>query len=576
MAVWLGGCQDGDADDDGDTGGSTGNSMPGDDGDDGSADGVDSTGGSTTDSVPDTTSDDDTGTDSTSTGSEPCELSPQECAQEAEDATAAALEAVRDDSGPRLDFLIAMPLGGDLHHHLSGAVYAETYLGWAAEEDYFCINDGNLALSTSCGDGNDMPVPTGRRDLYLDVVRSWSMFEFVPSGSESGADHFFSTFGKFGALSGTRHGRMLADVRRRAAIENLQYIEPMLTSNSTARNLGEDTWQDLGGGAVASEDYPTLHAALLAADGFPAARSRLTDDADDNEAIADSELDCDTDQPKTGCDVVTRYQAYISRSGSDSGIFGQMVAAYEAAMVEPRIVGLNLVGPEDGSSAMANYDRLMAMLSYLGEYYDGVSPLRLSLHAGEITAESIPNGYQLDETQHIRKAVEVAGARRIGHGVDVMFENNPQELLDMLRDDGVLVEVCFASNDIILEVSGAEHPVHDYIASGVPVALATDDQGVARSSMAQEFARAVGAQGLDYYELKTMVRASIEYSFLQGESLWSDYGRRVVVEACAPADGDTLVTQPPSAECEAFLADSPRAEVQRALEERFEAFESGY
>ncbi|MEM6996147.1 MAG: adenosine deaminase [Myxococcota bacterium] len=528
----------------------------------------------------DTAADVDTGssdgtvdTSGSTTGSAACGT-PRECADAAEANAAAALEAVRDDPDALLEFLVGMPLGGDLHHHLSGSVYAETFLAWAEADGGYCIQQSNTALSTSCGDGNDVPVPTGRRDFYLEVVRAWSMFQFVPTPMESGADHFFATFSKFGAISGTQHGRMLADVRRRASLENVSYIEPMLTSNSTARSLGEDEWQLLGGGAMSAEDYPLLHAALLASPGFPAARARLVDDAENSEQIANAEQDCASDRPDAGCEVVTRYQAYISRSGSDSGIFGQMVAAYEAAIVEPRIVGLNLVGPEDGSAAMANYDRLMAMLEYLNEDYAGVSPLRLSLHAGEITAESIPGGYELDEEQHIRKALQVAGARRIGHGVDVMHEGNAQELLDELRDEDVLVEICFASNDIILELSGEEHPVHDYLAAGVPVSVATDDQGVARSSMAAEFVRGVADQGLTYLELKLMVRASLQYAFLEGDGLWTAPG--VVADVCAPAEGDTPVTARPSAACTTFLAENPRAAIQRDLEARFEAFEAEF
>ena len=32
------------------------------------------------------------------------------------------------------NFLLRMPKGGDLHNHLTGTVYAESYLGWAAED----------------------------------------------------------------------------------------------------------------------------------------------------------------------------------------------------------------------------------------------------------------------------------------------------------------------------------------------------------------------------------------------------------------------------------------------------------
>lgn len=511
--------------------------------------------------------------ETTTTGDVACET-PLECATAAEDDAASRLEEIRDDEVAVEEFLVAMPLGGDLHHHLSGSVYAETYMGWAAADGDYCIAENGLALSLSCGDGNDFPVPSGRRDVYLDVVRAWSMLDFVPSPSESGADHFFSTFSKFGAISGSQHGRMLADVRRRAAAENLLYIEPMLTSNSTARSLGQDVWSDLGGGSVTTADYAEFHAALLADPGFSAARARLTDDAENSENIANAEQDCGTADAAPGCAVRTRYQAYISRSGSDSGVFAQMVAAYEAAIVEPRIVGLNLVGPEDGSTAMSNYDDQMDMLGYLGEYYADTSPLRLSLHAGEITAESVPNGYELDETDHIRKAVEIAGTRRVGHGVDVMFESDADGLFDLLRDRGILVEICFASNDIILEVTGPTHPVHEYLERGVPVSLATDDQGVARSSLAKEFVRGVMDQGLNYLELKQMVRASIEYSFLPGDSFWADASAGVVVDACAPAQGDTPVTESPSAECQSFLDGSERAQLQRLLEAQFETFEA--
>ena len=149
-------------------------------------------------------------------------------------------------------------------------------------------------------------------------------------------------------------------------------------------------------------------------------------------------------------------------------------------------------------------------------------------------------------------------------------------LLTTLREQDVLVEICLTSNDIILGVSGAAHPLHDYLAQGVPVALATDDQGVSRSSLAVEYARAVVDQGLDYYELKSLARTSLEYSFLEGQSLWADYALGSVADECAPAPGDTPVTQPPSAACEAFLGDNARASVQRELEARFEAFESMY
>ena len=64
-----------------------------------------------------------------------------------------------------------------------------------------------------------------------------------------------------------------------------------------------------------------------------------------------------------------RYAVYISRSGATTGVFAQMVAAYEAAIVDPRVVALNLVGPEDNSAALSRYDIEMAMLDFLYDTY---------------------------------------------------------------------------------------------------------------------------------------------------------------------------------------------------------------
>jgi adenosine deaminase len=52
----------------------------------------------------------------------------------------------------------------------------------------------------------------------------------------------------------------------------------------------------------------------------------------------------------------------------------------------------------------------------------------------------------------------------------------------------------------------------------VPVALVTDDYGVARSSHTLEWLKAVQEQGLDYLTIKRMVRNSIEYSFADAQA----------------------------------------------------------
>jgi hypothetical protein len=48
--------------------------------------------------------------------------------------TEAALAAARENPTALRNFLYRMPKGGDLHVHLSGGVYAERYIGWAAAD----------------------------------------------------------------------------------------------------------------------------------------------------------------------------------------------------------------------------------------------------------------------------------------------------------------------------------------------------------------------------------------------------------------------------------------------------------
>jgi adenosine deaminase len=115
---------------------------------------------------------------------------------------------------------------------------------------------------------------------------------------------------------------------------------------------------------------------------------------------------------------------------------------------------------------------------------------------------------------HIRQAIELGHARRIGHGVSVMSEDDPYGLLREMAARKVLVEIALSSNDQILDVRGDRHPLRLYLKHGVPVAIVTDDMGVARSTHTQEFAKAVEEHGLDYPALKRMVRNSLEYAFV--------------------------------------------------------------
>ena len=102
-----------------------------------------------------------------------------------------------------------------------------------------------------------------------------------------------------------------------------------------------------------------------------------------------------------------------------------------------------------------------------------------------------------------------------------MYEDRPYELLQEMAARHIMVEINLTSNDVILNVKGADHPaalLHEGACAGR--ALSTDDEGVSRIDLTHEYVRAALTYPLTYADLKQMARNSVTYSFLPGASLW--------------------------------------------------------
>jgi len=287
---------------------------------------------------------------------------------------------------------------------------------------------------------------------------------------------------------------------------------------------------------------------------------------DDDESKMRSLLNCGTSEANQGCNVKIRYLYQVLRGLPREMVFAQILFGFELAQADPRFVGLNLVMPEDWYVPMHDFELHMKMLDYLHGAYPKV---HISLHAGELAMGLVPpEGLRF----HIRESIERGHAERIGHGVDVMNEDRPLDLLREMAKRKILVEICLTSNDLILGVKGDEHPLPIYLKYGVPVALATDDEGVSRSDMTHEYLRAVQTYDfLGYKELKRMARMSLEHSFLPGSSLWTDDFRPVA--ACA---NDRAGAGKISTGCQRFLDANERAQTQWKLEEQFAGFEKKF
>jgi hypothetical protein len=485
-----------------------------------------------------------------------------------EQRAAAAFARVRSDPARLVPFLRQMPKGGDLHNHASGAIYAESYLAWASA-DGLCVDLQALALGAAPCDAAAGKPPLRSAleqdgSLYDRLVDAWSMRN-RDKAPQSGHALFFDSFGRFGPATRGRGGDMLAEVTARAASERLQYVELMLNPD--------------GGGAAQAgrrvgtgDDLDALRAALLAPlppgttgaydVGTLVAQSRGW--LDRAEARRSELQHCASAQPDPGCAVELRYVYQVLRALPPAEVFGQLVYAFELARADPRVVGVNLVQPEDAPAALAQFRLEMRMLDRLHALYPEVG---ITLHAGELAPGLVPP----EELRfHVRESVATGHATRIGHGVDVMHEQQPYALLRELARRNVLVEICLTSNATILGVQGDRHPLRTYLAYGVPVALATDDEGVSRSDISGEYLRAVQDQGVGYAELKRMARASLEHAFVEGASLWTGPRMNARVAACArdvPGRGAR------SAACAAFLASSARARLQMRLEDAYAEFE---
>jgi len=221
------------------------------------------------------------------------------------------LETIRQSPSQLWAFLLKMPKGGDLHNHLSGSIYAESYILWAAEKG-LCVNNQTMTLTMPQTKSvcdlqlNQVPANAALTNsvLFQQLVDAWSMrnWELSP---ESGHDHFFNAFGRFGTATWNHTGRMLAEAVTRAAHGNVLYLELMLTPDGTmSSDLGKQVGWD-GNVRSTLDKLKTSGIEKNAAVGIKALK--------DAETQKDQLLKCGTPQADPGCAVTVRYIAQVSR-----------------------------------------------------------------------------------------------------------------------------------------------------------------------------------------------------------------------------------------------------------------------
>ncbi len=406
-------------------------------------------------------------------------------------------------------FFRKMPKGGDIHHHYDGSMYAETYLEWVGRKGWYIDTCSFQIVKVRSDDEicKDLSIPELMQDssLYRKVLQRWSTLDY-PNGSTLSPDlHFFTTFGYFAPVFDAYMDEGLQIIKARALKENISYIESILSrpdvqgkdyfDANKAEAFDRALWNVKSQDAV-DEILDSITSSLLNNTSFEESVSQFVAKVNKSHQGIDDEA------------FTMRYQTFALRLFTPVGVYTELLASYLAAHRSPYIVGVNIVGAENDTVALRDYTLHMQMYNYLERRYPNV---HRSLHAGELTLGMVrPEALRF----HVKQALEIAHAQRVGHGVDLPYEDDSIALLETLKKNGT-VEINFASNAFTLGVKGKEHPYTLYADYGVPLVIATDDSGVLRNDLTSQYVWLAATYKPAYTQLKEYVYNSITYSFLQ-------------------------------------------------------------
>jgi adenosine deaminase CECR1 len=396
----------------------------------------------------------------------------------------AQFERIKREATPEQLYalLYAMPKGGDLHHHGTLAAFPEEWLAAATDAK---VTRGNTFFTrirfNACPDSPEpflryqtiaryayLRLSTCVREEYaqLDQLNAERRAEWLGAmrldRPGEGREEFFEQV--VNRLSGlVRDPNVLAEVMARYVArygrEGIRYVE---------------TQMGLVGG-VDQEGNP-----------YPANRVAET-------------MRAMLERPDVRASGVTmRFLITVIRFRPDAE---QRIEEAYAFLDQNRdlFVGLNLAGREDNDKGHAL--RFLATFRKMRRKYSGI---RLSIHAGEVDAP----GTQVRDTL-------LLGAERIGHGLNLITD---PDTLVRLRDRRQLVEINLVSNRLLDYFPDLdEHPFPEYLRTGVPVCLNTDDPGVWDSNLTDEYFTAVRHYGLTWAEIMELGRNSLRYSFAPEE-----------------------------------------------------------
>ena len=426
------------------------------------------------------------------------------------------LEKIRNNEALLTAFFQQMPKGGDLHHHFSGSIYAEPLLERAIAKDFYLNLETMQVAKNKPSNGNWETFSSlknkGQLAFYQQqVMQTWSAKDYngvsVPSD-----DLFFDSFDKFFPVIDGHFAEGLLELKKRALSENVSYIETQLSiipCDMKVDNL-TDFNSKLRQAAIQKDEKAVLK---LLDDLFKSIQQKdakkYAEDFNTN-FIARLHKDLKIDDER----FTMRYQNFVLRFMEPVDLFKNLVIAFLSANESKLVAGVNIVSPEHGENSMKDYWLHMVMFKYCHSKFPDV---KYTLHAGELTLGLVQPE---DLTWHINSAIYTAGANRIGHGVDIAYEANSYDLLRYMAKNNIPIEINLASNEFILKVKEGRHPFTLYKEFNVPIVISTDDAGILRTNLTEQYVLlAKRYPDVSYEKIKQYVYNSINYSFIQDVSV---------------------------------------------------------
>lgn len=392
-----------------------------------------------------------------------------------------ALKASGDDRA-LYRVLHQMPKGGDLHNHTTGSVFVEDWLDMAlrdAANGYTYFTKVRINNCRPFADADPLylmlfvNIPAFQHQTLSDCEQR----EYIALADMDDAQ-------RDGWLNSLRLDQ--AGEGREAFFEtHWQRLDGLLVS---PHMRAEALFRNARGLAQEGATYLETQLGLSGAttpDGNPITPQAVLEIVKQRMQQADAEA----------MDITVRLQLMLLRFAPDAE---DALRALYALAINNRdmIVGLNMAGREDNDKGHPR--RFLEVLRELRH----AAPLALAIHAGEVDE---PN-------DHVRDTLLI-GASRIGHGINLITDD---ELMLDMRYGPYLVEINLISN-LLLEyvVDYSQHPFPEYLRTGIPVALSTDDRGMWDSTLTDEFFVAVKAFDLRWEEIVELGRNSLQYSFVQ-------------------------------------------------------------